>query len=174
MTKHAIVEKIKAAKVALAAEAKEALMADVKFFFQDVPEVTSVRWQQYTPYFNDGETCEFEVHEARFFGPLQEPDEEDSEVDVCYAIRKQTERQFEKIGMKEEKSWDGRTRTVPAYGYVDAKRPATERELEILQRCNDLSSLISGLGDYMQDIFGDHVQVTASATGFDVAGYDHD
>ncbi|WP_074344742.1 hypothetical protein [Mycobacteroides abscessus] len=29
------------------------------------PEVVSVRWTQYTPYFNDGDACTFSVHEAR-------------------------------------------------------------------------------------------------------------
>ncbi|ASR77595.1 hypothetical protein SEA_PARADIDDLES_125 [Streptomyces phage Paradiddles] len=30
----------------------------------DHPQVAKVRWTQYTPYFNDGEACEFETHGA--------------------------------------------------------------------------------------------------------------
>src|SRR6478736_1430716 len=29
-----------------------------------LPNVDSLRWRQYTPYFNDGEPCEFDVHEV--------------------------------------------------------------------------------------------------------------
>ncbi len=29
------------------------------------PEVVAVRWTQYTPYFNDGDACTFDVYEAR-------------------------------------------------------------------------------------------------------------
>jgi hypothetical protein len=32
-------------------------------FFRLYPFVTQVRWVQYTPYFNDGEPCEFGVHD---------------------------------------------------------------------------------------------------------------
>lgn len=31
-------------------------------FFAEYPTVEAFRWQQYTPYFNDGEACEFGVH----------------------------------------------------------------------------------------------------------------
>lgn len=33
-----------------------------KQIFQDFPELVSVSWQQYTPYFNDGDTCTFSAH----------------------------------------------------------------------------------------------------------------
>lgn len=28
------------------------------------PEVEAVRWEQYTPYFNDGDACEFRIYDA--------------------------------------------------------------------------------------------------------------
>lgn len=37
-----------------------------KSFFVAVPEVTSVSWTQYTPYFMDGDACEFSVNELEF------------------------------------------------------------------------------------------------------------
>lgn len=37
-----------------------------KEFFDKNPGITGVVWTQYTPYFNDGDTCEFSVHEATF------------------------------------------------------------------------------------------------------------
>jgi hypothetical protein len=47
------------------AKVKEACAAAVgalfKKFFAEYPQVTAVGWTQYTPYFNDGEPCEFSV-----------------------------------------------------------------------------------------------------------------
>jgi hypothetical protein len=34
--------------------------------FERYPEVQAIRWTQYTPYFNDGEPCEFGVHDIEF------------------------------------------------------------------------------------------------------------
>lgn len=34
----------------------------VKFLFEKLPDVQSFEWHQYTPYFNDGEPCIFEVY----------------------------------------------------------------------------------------------------------------
>ena len=34
-----------------------------KEFFQNYPEVKAVAWTQYTPYFMDGDPCEFSVYE---------------------------------------------------------------------------------------------------------------
>jgi hypothetical protein len=35
-------------------------------FFKDFPEILSVYWTQYTPYFMDGDACEFGVNDVFF------------------------------------------------------------------------------------------------------------
>jgi hypothetical protein len=35
-------------------------------FFTDNPQINAVKWRQYTPYFNDGDTCEFSLHGVYF------------------------------------------------------------------------------------------------------------
>jgi hypothetical protein len=52
------------------AQIKPALQEALKDLQNAVPDVEAVRWQQYTPYFNDGDTCEFSVHdpEVKFKG----------------------------------------------------------------------------------------------------------
>lgn len=37
-----------------------------KEFFKENPEVQCIFWRQYTPYFNDGEPCEFGIRELEF------------------------------------------------------------------------------------------------------------
>ena len=41
--------------------AKSILIDEFKEFFEKNPEFTAIKWNQYTPYFNDGEPCEFSV-----------------------------------------------------------------------------------------------------------------
>lgn len=42
---------------------KAALSEEFKKVFDAHPEIKAIRWTQYTPYFNDGETCEFSRHD---------------------------------------------------------------------------------------------------------------
>jgi hypothetical protein len=39
------------------------MSVDLKPIFKKYPKINAIGWNQYTPYFNDGEECEFEVHE---------------------------------------------------------------------------------------------------------------
>lgn len=39
-------------------------------FFADEPRAVSVKWDQYTPYFNDGDACVFRVHEPEASGAI--------------------------------------------------------------------------------------------------------
>lgn len=45
---------------------KEAVAESLKALFEAHPELVGVRWAQYTPYFNDGEPCEFGVRELYY------------------------------------------------------------------------------------------------------------
>lgn len=47
-------------------ESRSVFKATVAEFFNEFPEVNKIVWTQYTPYFNDGESCEFTVGEAYF------------------------------------------------------------------------------------------------------------
>lgn len=40
---------------------------ELKQFFIDNPRIKRIEWKQYTPYFNDGDTCEFLLYEPTFF-----------------------------------------------------------------------------------------------------------
>jgi hypothetical protein len=55
-------------------EAQEVLKPGLKEFMDSHLDVEAIRWTQYTPYFNDGETCTFGVHdlEAKFVGGDEE------------------------------------------------------------------------------------------------------
>lgn len=68
---------IKEAQKEMSNKSEGLIEAVAKQFLDKCPEVTGIHWTQYTPYFNDGDTCEFSVKEY-FFHIL---DDEDDEID---------------------------------------------------------------------------------------------
>lgn len=43
-------------------QAKTLFLESAKSVFENHPDLKSFSWTQYTPYFNDGDTCEFSAH----------------------------------------------------------------------------------------------------------------
>lgn len=60
----------KAMREKAASLAKAHISKEFKAAFEKFPKLEAVKWTQYTPYFNDGDTCEFGVndHECKFVG----------------------------------------------------------------------------------------------------------
>lgn len=72
--------RIAAARKEMGSKSKVLIEAVAKQFLDKCPEVTGVHWTQYTPYFNDGDTCEFGVNEYCF----HILDEDNDEVESFY------------------------------------------------------------------------------------------
>jgi len=49
---------------AMMAIAEEAVFDSLYDVFIEHPTIQTISWTQYTPYFNDGEPCEFSVHDG--------------------------------------------------------------------------------------------------------------
>lgn len=116
----------------------------------DDDQVVEFGWRQYTPYFNDGDACEFGVDTPwfRLVG-----DEYEHEVD-----------QHPKLAVRR---WD-RSR------YVDVQ--LDEDSLARRERCRALSSAIEG-GEFehvLLNAFGDHARVKVRRDGIQVEFYEHD
>lgn len=54
----------KAALAVMVEHGQKIVVAKLQPIFEANPTLESVRWKQYTPYFNDGEPCVFRVREA--------------------------------------------------------------------------------------------------------------
>lgn len=65
--------KVEALKNEARKEGKKALAAEFQKFFETYPLVESVRWTQYTPYFNDGDPCTFSRH-SMTLAMVEDPD----------------------------------------------------------------------------------------------------
>lgn len=132
--------------------AQKLFMETTKEFFGLNPKVTGIVWTQYTPYFNDGDTCEFGVHEPSF---TNVPDPENIN--------------WGEYEGDEETATDG-SEIVVYEGW------GTFPDIFDKASCDSFSRMIqsSEMEDVMKAMFGDHVKVTATREGFDVQDYEHD
>lgn len=144
-------------------------------FFRKVPEVAAVVWKQYTPYFNDGDACEFSVHPA------------------CFLSKEDFEK-IEEIDLYDYNSWSQPSKWVyeqvaigdNKYGHLErykeqiAKYEAMEKELgerlfQIQAGIKKFDKLFSEISsDTLLTMFGDHVQITLTPNEIIVDEYDHE
>lgn len=141
----------------------------------EFPQIKSVSWAQYTPYFNDGDECIFGVNElskATLNGAA--PSEEDDEWgDGSYAEPTYTLVSYE----YDRPSWTKiNLRIADDLPEVKALFDTEEDSLEFVKALLDFDSEIqSGAHDvFLKKTFGDHAEVTATREGFSVDYYGHD
>lgn len=161
-------------------EALDALLA--------FPEVEAVRWHQYTPYFNDGEACEFSIYEAhvKFAGDDDSGESEDGFRDASGVYPPGYWETHERKHSTSQ--WNGVTRR---YDYVVVagdpnKAEASYKDLDYyvngvlrkdIEAAHEAFNNAVGSGAHYVDLrkhFGDPAEVTATREGFDVEFYDHD
>jgi hypothetical protein len=162
-----LVDELAVAKAKFSREAKLLLQDAFNEMFMKYQFVHAFRWTQFTPYFNDGEPCVFRVYELTYsIGPntLGLPTGE-------YAG------DYEDGFLTEYYLRVGEPCTVTlgsGYSYIQRKFPSTVVE-EFVKDVAALQSKMSQLADMLQDVYGDHVQVTVYASGTtDVDEYDHE
>lgn len=130
---------------ATAAEFMEAIDAILS-----IPGIYGARWEQYTPYFADGEPCEFSVNEVSVrFSPLD--DEEDERGDYEDGWIETYSLSYSRGDFKDlnDEDFEALKKAVSNWGKLNADEVARRN-------------------------FGDHAQVTATLEGFSVEYYEHD
>lgn len=152
-----LLEKQRAIKAEFQQTAQQLFKETTKVFFVENPAVKAIVWNQYTPYFNDGDTCEFSVHEPCFTNA-----EGDDLDDISWG-----EYNGDREGIWASESWginNSQAQADDAYIGVNA------------QSCYNFSNIITSaeMQDVMLHMFGDHVRVVVTAEGFDVSSCDHD
>jgi hypothetical protein len=146
-------------------QAQELFKELAKEFWDKNPGLTAVKWVQYTPYFNDGDACEFGIGEITF---TNAPEDE-----------------LENISSWGE--YEGENEDIFActnVGYViGSDREYHKQERDALLKlgdkidpasCDEFSNAVSQLDSVMLAMFGDHAQITMTRDGFDVDEYLHD
>lgn len=122
--------------------------------------IEAVTWDQYTPYFNDGDVCEFNVYEARLILANSNP--------VEGADR------WESVELDEVQR-----PTVGVYDYADPTRRSYTPDQGIdnpeqLAALKAFSIDDGSFEDFLLDSFGDHVSVIALRDRFIVEEREHD
>jgi hypothetical protein len=113
-------------------------------------KIESFGWVQYTPYFNDGDECNFGVNCDYPYINGQSIDEIDSlDWRIEYFLKK-----------------DGR--------YAEHK--TDEWDIELFKIVEEFKDVINSIDDeFLKDLFGDHVLVTVHSDGsVTISEYDHD
>jgi hypothetical protein len=115
-----------------------------KTLFEKHPTLTYIKWLQYTPYFNDGETCEFGIHGVYYSeAPIEKDEDGNIQID------------------------DG------SEEYAGYSNPRGKNKV-LASDMKDFEQLVESLSDSCKDAFGDHVQVIITTEGVEVTDYEHD
>jgi hypothetical protein len=169
--------------------------------FRVAPEIDYVFWQQYTPYFNDGEPCTFSVYEIYY---VLQGEEEDCEGSYLYTEQdyKDAIDTLEKVRayVADPKAWFEsykQAHALPAHSdmraycpwpYTVAKAQETVDKIKAQQlkytqpdveRINNAYHAFKNCmavipDDILEAVYGDHVHVAISRTGTSIDHYDHE
>ena len=160
----------------------------VKSFFAECPEIQVVAWDQYTPYFMDGEECTFSVHDQYFVlegwhkdnatgraWQIDDGEMEDPETgDMIEVITFKTGRPGDNLD-KVLENYDSHGSKVEWY----VKRASELRKQEekypgYYDKISSFEKLIGDNEDLMREIFGDHSTVYLMPDEIIIEECDHD
>lgn len=147
--------------------AQKIFMGVTKEFFDKNPGITAFSWNQYAPYFNDGEECVFSVNTPTFTNvPLDELDQ----------INQWGEYEGDSEGVWTACSIKWVLDSTSEY-YQPARDLINSGPAIDSASCEFMSDIIQSgeMEDVMRAMFGDSVSVVATRDGFKVnTDFDHD
>lgn len=116
-----------------------------KTFFDTFPEIKTIHWQQYTPYFNDGDPCEFRISNIEFNRVEYNPDggdEEEFDLSEGFAVSKYSNSQ--------------------------------NLEYELYRSCVAIENVIDNMEEEFESILGNNLTVYVTRRGIDLEEYEPD
>lgn len=132
-------------------------------------DIAAIRWTQFTPYFNDGDVCEFSLGDVSF---KVDPDDDESGdngdgfLDAWDAAIKGGQETRYVRGPARDHWGLPETRWEP-HGPVYPQHP----QYEAMKEFNDHMWRFES---YLYDLFGDHAAVTVHKDRIEVEYYEHD
>lgn len=149
--------------------------------FKNNPEFTSFSWTQYTPYWNDGDPCNFYANTDYLYidDEEEETDFHNTEIDVKEL--KQKEKTIKKLTAeieklkkqgKNENDWEITHKQNRIKKLNELNLQDVEKRLRFIEDIDDLLKSINQ--DVLENMFGDHVKVIVTADGAKTEHYEHD
>jgi len=137
-------------------KSEAAFFEGAKQIIDSCPDLESVSWNQYTPYFNDGDETIFSANTdyLKVNGDLAE---EDDSLRPTIVVTNGT-------WNREKRMYEGRVEK-PNPKYNQSLSESVDKMTEFLGIFDD---------DFYKSQFGDHVTVTITANGVDTEDYDHE
>lgn len=133
------------------ADLHKALLEGLASLFEAHPNVKSVQFTAYTPYFNDGEECTYSCHaDSCTFNGWQEYEDSDIEAEGEDILKN-----------SERKNWKNKEN----FDYNKAAEKAVEAFRAELGSVQD---------DVWKMVVGDHVSVNITPNGITTTPYDHE
>lgn len=124
--------------------------------------IEAVRWVQYTPYFNDGEPCIFNVQE--YGGGIKFTDTDD------YVSTEDGQDEWLAHVGGEKFNYNGPGYPAVQYVTIEGAHPVAGEAAKAFYK-----TLLSGRHDHLlQDVFGDHAEITATREKIVIGEYQHD
>ena len=148
-------EEISKIKAELSGKIKENFHGMAKELFQGFPELKSFGWKQYTPYFNDGEACEFQS--LHIYPTINGNDEN-------YGESEQEEGVLDIVMLGSETKYDANWKKIPNEDYNPYYKEIVDTVKEFLNQFDD---------DDMEDLFGNHVDIHVTEEGIEVENYEN-
>jgi hypothetical protein len=158
-------------------EGQAAVKDAFKDFFDQYPEVRSVKWSQYTPYFNDGDACHFGVNEFEAIVVSTEALKAEIEEKKRLTIEAANASDYKKAQLLKEEVEDLQNQLnneddCDGNSAWSLSRKKDPRLIALGEALNNIERELPH--DVLESVFGDHVEVTATREGFKTREYNHD
>lgn len=155
----------KAAYEAALADAIVPLKDELVAAVRNIPGVVEVQWDQYTPYFNDGDACTFRLNDVWFF----------TETSVNEAKAEQGD-DYDPDAYAEDRGalYTGGSGWGESKWGPSDEDPGGWANQEQYEAAKALSDFISGNEDIMERAFGDHATITVTSEKLTVEECSHD
>ena len=160
-------------KAKMKQDGQAALKEEFKKFFDKYAVAKKIIWVQYTPYFNDGDACVFEVRDFELKANLDfvaddvkaalNTDDDDYDDNYSYSEHCLISTLKRIEDNASNRRWS-----------KEKLRKLSSDESTLIEDFNTLVKASYELPDLFEMIFGDHVRVVASAEGFETFEYSHD
>jgi len=140
-----------------------------ELFWEANPRVKEVKWDQYAPYFNDGDACTFSVYEPNFTITSETP--KDSERKAI--LSRLTDREIEVLGLVRDP--EGKGGEIEGTWWELYDDPETKKYVDP-DNLKALENFITSppTENLLKSLFGEDCTVVATREGFSIQTCDHD